>query len=165
MNKLTKEHCAGFKQIFEKLLQDDKIKRGTTATLQKFKENAKAFLKKYPSAAHNELEKVIVDVGKVTAYTKDVDDVEYITASMLKNGFGDMYRNYMKNYKSVVKEIFIPKFEEYKTQLTGKELRRQQNLLEWFKNLKACSNYYCYSKYFNEFPQKLKSKNVNGTSI
>ena len=156
MNRLTKEHCAGFKQLFEKLLQDETIKRGTTPAFQNFKKNANQFLKKYPSDAHNELEKILVDVGNMTASNKDIKDDEYIVMSMLKNGFGDMYTNYMKNYKFMVKEIFIPKFEEYKKQLKGKELRQQQTLMEWFKKLKACTHYYCYSKYFNEFPLKKK---------
>ncbi|TMW54415.1 hypothetical protein DOY81_000518 [Sarcophaga bullata] len=152
MNKLTKVHCAGIKKIFEKLLQDDTIKQGSTPTFMSFKTNANQFLKKYPSAAHNELEKILIDIGKINA-----EDVNYIVKSMLQNGFGEMYSNYMKSYKSVVKDKFIPKFEEYKKQLTPKELRQQQTLMEWYQNLKACSHYYCYTKYFNIFPQKIKS--------
>ncbi|TMW54409.1 hypothetical protein DOY81_000512 [Sarcophaga bullata] len=152
MNKLDKKQFEAFKELFKKLLRDKTISCGSTTTFQNFKKNMKLFLKKYPRAPYKDLKNIIIDTFNIIATNKNNKDVEYILKAMFKAGFQKMYKNYTKSYVSVVKEKFIPKFEKYKKQLTSQELKQQQALMVWFKNLKNCSNYDCYSKYFEEFP-------------
>ncbi|TMW54410.1 hypothetical protein DOY81_000513 [Sarcophaga bullata] len=161
LNKVYKEQCASLKPVLEKLLQDNTIKQGSSHTFQNFKNAANLFLKHYPSYTHsgryNDLLNDLDSMSLEITFPKVNKDVEYIFKSMDKYGYWDVFTKYTKSYVSVVKEKFIPKFEEYKKQLKPEELKQQQALMEWFKNLKNCSHYECYYKYFNEFPQKIKS--------
>ena len=160
LKKVYKEQCAGFKQVFEKLLQDDTIKRGTSHTFQKFRKSANLFLKNYPSYTSSgryddllsDLDRIALDITSL----KVKKEMQYIFTSMEKYGYWAVFEKYMKDYESMVKNKFIPKFEEYKKQLTPKELEQQQTLMEWFKNLKNCSRYECYYVYFMQFPKEVK---------
>ena len=86
----------------------------------------------------------------------DNKDVDYLFKALDKYGYWRKFEKYIKNYVSVVRDKFIPKFEEYKKRLTSRELQQQRLLMEWYKNLKNCSDYECYYMYFGHFPQKIR---------
>ena len=98
MKKIDREQYAIFKQLFEKLLQDDKIKRASTPTFRDFKKNANDFLKKYPNASDTELSIGIINTINIIYNFNNNKDVQYMVKVMSENGIEKIFDNYMRSY-------------------------------------------------------------------
>lgn len=161
LTNVYKEQCVGMKRVCETLLQDDAIKHGSTPIYRRFRMTAQLFLEKYPSLSRNgryeELRNILNGVTLDITFPDRNKDAERIMTSVSNSGYWDVFSSYTKNYEAMVKNKFVPKFEEYQRHLTTQELKQHYGLLEWFKNIKNCSNYNCYYRYFPQFPQKINS--------
>ncbi|XP_037826688.1 uncharacterized protein LOC119614642 [Lucilia sericata] len=153
LKSISRNFLTEANNLCKQLLKDKRVQQASTPVMKEFKKNITDFLHDYPMYKHFDLvnELALLFDEKIHETYSNNNDLQYIWELLQEQGYDIINMNYESKYEKFIKLKFIPKFKEVKDQLSPQELKQHDELLNWFKELKMCTDFDCMSEHFNTF--------------
>ncbi|KNC27149.1 hypothetical protein FF38_12668 [Lucilia cuprina] len=151
------------KNFSEQLLKFQLIKEASTPTIREFKENITDFLDDYSIYRRYNLNmQLLMQFALITQPFYDLKsnpnkDSQDIIAILEKLKYEDLLDEYEVKFQELIKQKYLPKFEELKTQLLTSNSNQSTNLLNWYDGIKKCQDYVCSKQQLNDLYDMLST--------
>ncbi|KAM7353180.1 uncharacterized protein ACRADG_005381 [Cochliomyia hominivorax] len=161
INLLSKEFCAKAKILSEEIVKDLKT---ATPQVQKFRMEIEHFLHIYSMYERLELFADLWNIfyDMINVFMgKGQTDSEYILKLLNDKGYKTLINDYEQKRAEFIKQKFLPKFEEFKTQLSPEDIKNRPLLLKYYEVLKLCGNFNCYNENFLKILEQFETPKEN----